>query len=94
MKFPHKYQGKQKNFGNYCRRMAHNGTPGSHRELQAISDIFFILVEIYSSKDFLVPMTVIKPLRLSTVSPKYCTKTIRLWKKSDVHCVALVYQPL
>ena len=66
--------------------MAVNGTQGTQRELQAIADICFSVVECYSTSNFLVPVKVIYPLRFGSVpNPTSC---IRLWVL-DGHCVAL-----
>ena len=85
--FPKKYQGQLSNFSDYCDNMSKNGEAASQLELQAVADICFSEVECYLTKDFLVPVHIIRPLRAPKM-PK-CTSFIRLWIQPS-HCMALL----
>ena len=85
--FPNKYQCQISNFSEYCDSMSKNGEAASHLELQAVADICFSVVECYYIGDFLVPVHIIRPLRVPKM-PK-CTSCIRLWIQPS-HCMALL----
>jgi len=85
--FPQKYKSRKPNLSTYCNTMIISGKPASTLELQVIADIFFAVVECYSTQDFNVPVHVIQPLRLGQMDG--CKSRIRLWV-SVAHCMALV----
>ena len=86
--FPEKYFKNTTEFPNYCNNMLIPGKPASQKEIQAASDIFFAVIECYSTQDPTAPANTIWPLRLSTVSPEHIN-TLRIWTQGT-HCVALV----
>ena len=71
----------------YCERMMVSGKNGGMRELQAIADICFSVVECYSTENYLVPFHTIEPLRVQKKNE--CLSHIRLWIQAG-HCTALI----
>ena len=46
---------------HYCEKMSQSGSQGSYSELQVISDLTLTQIEIYSTKDYYVPISTIFP---------------------------------
>ena len=72
--------------------MAKKGTPGSYLELQAASDIFFVVVEIYREENLEKPFQIIRPLRSRTTYAKDGTRRIKIRVENNNHC-AVQYSP-
>ena len=87
---PYNFYGSIEKYDKHCEAMAVEGTAGTHMELQAASDMFFTIIEIFSTGDFTKPFKMFKPAQLRFLPESACTNRILLLRVSRNHCVALV----
>ena len=73
--------------------MKKEGTPGTAIELQATSDLFFTVIEVYTIKDLELPTKIIRPEQLLHMDINACKNKIQLYCDSTNHFSAIVKIP-